>query len=238
MKIALCLSGQARSFKQGFEYYKKNLLDHYDVDVFIHTWQFDEWKEYVDLYDPVEFKMDPPITDSFGKTIDDNYIRTPNRQKFPPRFTYSMLSSMDTCSELIAKHVFVSHKNYDWVIRSRSDYALNVKIPFEELDNSKLYIPNCRMVPERDFGNDQFAFSSFKNMLKYMSTFRMMDHYYTDLGTTFIGEDLMQANLRQHFLVGENLVYVNMNNPFPPGLHNGTWHSLIRDDYEKWTSRS
>ena len=39
MKIALCLSGQARSFEQGYEYYKKNLLDHYDVDVFIHTWQ-------------------------------------------------------------------------------------------------------------------------------------------------------------------------------------------------------
>ena len=30
-------------------------------------------------------------------------------------------------------------------------------------------------------------------------------------------------------------VYVDMNNPFPPGPHNGTWHSLIRDDYDQWT---
>jgi hypothetical protein len=238
MKIALCLSGQARSFKQGFEYYKKNLLDHYDVDVFIHTWEFDEWKEYVDLYNPVEFKMDQSVTGDYGKTIDEMYIRTPNKEKFPPRFTYAMLHSMDTCATMLSKHVFTAHKKYDWVVRSRSDYALNVKIPFAELDNSKLHIPNCRMVPERDFGNDQFAFSSLKNMLKYMSTYRMMDHYYTDLNATYIGENLMQSNLHQHSLHGENLVYVDMNNPFPPGKHNGTWHSLIRDDYEQWTAKS
>ena len=92
------------------------------------------------------------------------------------------------------------------------------------------------MVPERDFGNDQFAFSSMENMQKYMSSFMNIDHYYDDLNTSFIGENIMQANLREHGLVGEKLVYVNMNNPFPPGLHNGTWHSLIRDDYERWTS--
>jgi hypothetical protein len=44
----------------------------------------------------------------------------------------------------------------------------------------------------------------------------------------------MRANLHEHNLHGENLVYVNMNNPFPPGEHNGTWHSLIRDDYAQW----
>ena len=238
MKIALCFSGQARSFEQGYEYYKKNLLDHYDVDVFIHTWTFNEFTEYRKLYgDAVKnFRMDAPYNKEFGKKIDDHYVRTPNREKFPPRFTHAMLESMSLCSELLAKHVFTTHEKYDWVIRSRSDYALNVKIPFAELDNSKLYIPNCRMVPERDFGNDQFAFSSFENMLKYMSTFMKMNHYYEDLGAVYIGENLMQANLRENNLVGENLVYVNMNNPFPPGLHNGTWHSLIRDDYERWTS--
>ena len=236
MKIALCLSGQARSFEQGYEYYKKNLLDHYDVDVFIHTWTFNEFNEYKKLYNATAFRMNAPYDKSIGEKIDNHYVRTPNREKFPPRFTHAMLESMSLCSELLTKHVFLTHKKYDWVIRSRSDYALNIKIPFEELDNSKLYIPNCRMVPERDFGNDQFAFSSFENMLKYMSTFMKMNHYYEDLGAVYIGENLMQANLRENNLIGENLVYVNMNNPFPPGLHNGTWHSLIRDDYERWTS--
>ena len=38
MKIALCFCGQVRSFKSSYEYYKKNLLDLHDVDIYIHTW--------------------------------------------------------------------------------------------------------------------------------------------------------------------------------------------------------
>ena len=67
-----------------------------------------------------------------------------------------------------------------------------------------------------------------------MSTFLNGDKYYYS-GAQYIGEEMMKANLHEHGLIGENLVYVNMNNPFPPGPHNGTWHSLIRDDYASWT---
>ena len=71
-------------------------------------------------------------------------------------------------------------------------------------------------------------------MMNYMSTFNHIDEYYNS-GQQFIGENMMQANLHKHGLHGEKLVYCNMNNPFPPGPQNGTWHSLIRDDYEQWT---
>jgi uncharacterized protein YjbI with pentapeptide repeats len=60
-----------------------------------------------------------------------------------------------------------------------------------------------------------------------------MDKYY-NAGTQFIGEDLMRANLHENNLHGENLVYVNMNNPFPPGKYNSTPHCLIRDDFSDW----
>ena len=229
MKIALCFTGQARSFQKGFEYYKKNLLDHFDVDVYIHTWQFDGEKELENLYKPLRMLTEETLV----VDADTKYTNTPNSQKYPPRFTYSALYSINECRMLMMS----SGIEYDWVIKTRTDYALNVQIPFEQLDNTKLYIPNCRMVPERDFGNDQFAFSSQSNMDKYMSTFQNMDKYY-EAGTQYIGENMMQANLHEHNLHGENLVYVNMNNPFPPGAHNGTWHSLIRDDYDNWTKNS
>ena len=229
MKIALCFTGQARSFQKGFEYYKKNLLDHFDVDVYIHTWQFDGEKELENLYKPLRMLTEETLV----VDADTKYTNTPNPQKYPPRFTYSALYSINECRMLMMS----SGIECDWVIKTRTDYALNVQIPFEQLDNTKLYIPNCRMVPERDFGNDQFAFSSQSNMDRYMSTFQNMDKYY-EAGTQYIGENMMQANLHEHNLHGENLVYVNMNNPFPPGAHNGTWHSLIRDDYDNWTKNS
>jgi hypothetical protein len=225
MKIALCFAGQARAFEQGYEYYKRNLLDHYDVDVYIHTWNFPGEDELIKLYNPKghEFRT-PPLGD-----YDNKYIRTPDREKYPPRNNYRQFFSLYECSKLVQ----FSAIKYDWVIRSRTDYALNTVIPFAELDNTKLYIPNCRMVPERDFGNDQFAFGSQETMMKYMSTYLNIDKYY-DAGAIFVGEELMKANLHEHGLIGEKLVYVDMNNPFPPGRYNGTWHSLIRNDMEKW----
>ncbi len=222
MKIALCFSGQIRSFEKGYEYYKKNLLDHYDVDVYIHSW-LPVNPDIVQLYKPKKVSFVSPILEDVNK----KYTNTPNAAKHPPKNTYSMLYSMYMVSKMLST-------KYEWVIKTRTDYALNTVIPFDTLDNTKLYIPNCRMTPERDFGNDQFAFGSQKTMNDYMKTYLYIDEYY-NAGNQFIGEDMMRANLYKHNLHGENLVYVNMNNPFPPGPHNGTWHSLIRDDYANWT---
>ena len=42
MKVALCLSGQPRVIDIGYQKLKNALLDHNDVDVFVHTWFDDE----------------------------------------------------------------------------------------------------------------------------------------------------------------------------------------------------
>lgn len=235
MKIALCLSGQPRSFEKGFEYHKKNLLDHYDVDVFIHTWRDnndDQLEQLMKLYNPTATMVESPLSEDY----DTLYKNTPNPIAHPPRYTVSMLYSMYKSCELKIVNEVETKQNYDWVVKSRTDYALNVKIPFEELEKGKVYIPNCRMVPERDFGNDQFAFGDSEVMNKRMSIYLNVNHYY-DQGVSMIGEDMMRAHLRENNLIGENLVYVNMNNPFEPGQYNGTWHSLIRDDCAEWKKK-
>lgn len=232
MKIALCFSGQARSFKQGYEYYKKNLLSFYDVDVFIHTWEFPESEELIKLYKPISYVIEPALKDNF----DQIYTNTPNPHKWPARFTVAALYSMEKSCWLKKEHEQENNFVYDWVIKSRTDYALNLRIPFEKIDPSKMYMPHCRMVPTRDFGNDQFAFSSSINMDKRMTVYRNRDLFYNQ-GVQMIGEDMTSAQLKLHGLVGENLFYVDMNNPFPPGPHNGTPHSLIREDYEEWIKK-
>ena len=231
-KIALCLSGQPRSFEEGYEYNKRNLLDHYDVDVFIHTWEFDGLEEYARLYDPIAMMVEKPLVGKF----DEQYTNTPNAERHPPRFTVAMLHSIYKSCELKTTHELTDRFVYNWVVKSRSDYALNVVIPFDELDNTKLYIPNCRMVPERDFGNDQFAFGGSDVMNKRMSIYLNMNHFY-EQNVQMIGEDMMKAQLHETGLHGDKLVYVNMNNPFPPGEYNGTWHSLIRNDTAAWKKK-
>jgi hypothetical protein len=230
VKIALCFAGQPRSFRKGYEFYKKNLLDVEDVDVFIHTWNSEDNQEILDLYKPKRYLFEDT---KFDVSVDGKYTNTPNAVKYPPRFTVSSYYSI-FCSTFLRIEQEVKTRPYDFVIKTRMDYAMNGRIPFGQLDRDKLYIPNCRIVPTRDFGNDQFAFGSSQVMTKYMSTYLYMDQYYSQ-GAQMIGEDMMAANIRHHGLIGEKLIYVDMNNPFPPGPHNGSWHSLIRDDYDTWT---
>ena len=232
MKIALCLSGQARSVKQGYEFVKKNLLDGNDVTVFCHVWESPEVVD-IELYKPEALMIEKPLTNDLSK-----YNRVPPPQpnwkvKDPARAAWNLLYSLKVANELKNVYEEEEQMKFDWVIRSRYDFALNTQIPFAELDNTKLYVPNCRMTPARDFGNDQFAFSSSENMDKYADGFNHIEKHY-DNGTIMIGEEMMAANWREKGLVGENLVYFNPNHPFPPGPYNGTWHSLIREDFDQW----
>ena len=233
MKIALCLSGQPRAFNQGYEFVRENLLKDNDVTVFIHTWQSPEAHEAIMKYEARTWQIDPALTNDLSK-----YTNVPPPQpnwkvKDPARSTWNQLYGVMICNSLKSEFELLYDMKFDWVVRSRFDFALNAKIDFKNLDNSKLYIPNCRMSPARDFGNDQFAFSSSENMNKYSETYKHLDKFY-DSGTQMMCEDMMSANWKQHNLVGENLVYCNLDHPFPPGSYNGTWHSLVREDFEQW----
>jgi hypothetical protein len=233
MKIAVCISGQYRAYKQGYEYLKRNLLDKYDCDIFIHSWfnndiyPADNVRE---LYKPVRWSFQMPISDEEG--YDDIFTNVPGAGWYPPTATISMFYSMFQTLRMKCEYE-LKHSHYDFVVRTRFDYALNGVIPFNMLDTKNIYIPNCRMVPTKDFGNDQFAFGSNRVMNEYMSTYLYMRQFY-DEGIQMIGEDMMSANLKRAGLVGNRLEYVNMNNPFPPGPYNGTPHSLIRDDMHLW----
>ena len=232
MKIALCLSGQPRCVKQGYEFVKRNILDGNDVAVFCHVWEAPEVVD-IEIYKPEAFMIEKSLDNDLSK-----YTRVPPPQpnwkvKDPARSTYNQLYGILKANELKKVYEETNNMKFDWVIRSRFDFAINTKIPFAELDNTKLYIPNCRMTPARDFGNDQFAFSSSENMDKYSATFDFIDYHY-DKGTQMMCEDLMSASWKHFGLVGENLVYCDVDHPFPPGQYNGTWHSLIREDFEQW----
>ena len=228
-KIALCISGQPRSVDLAFPYVKKNILDGNDVTVFTFSWG----NQFNNPYNPVKSEVMEQIVPDLSK-----YTRFPPPQpnwkvKDPKLSTWSQLYAIAECNKLKCMYEKENNMTFDWVIRTRFDFAINTYIPFEVLDNSKLYIPNCRMTPDRDFGNDQFAFSSSENMDNYSRCFHHIDDFYDD-GVQYMCEDFMGANWKLYGLVGEKLVYCDVKHPFPPGQYNGTWHSLIREDFEKW----
>ena len=69
MKIAVCFFGHLRTFKRCAPYIKLNLLEHYDCDLFMHTWsdynhQTKTWHEN----QPIEGKVSKQeIIDTYGE---------------------------------------------------------------------------------------------------------------------------------------------------------------------------
>lgn len=237
MRIALQFSGQLRSVSKGYQYYRRNLLDVYpgQVDIFIHTWcprgediltKLNPYHGPIKNFDFVKsLDVEEPFSD---EKINNRYPNVVD-PRYPACNTYSMFYSMFKCNLLRKKYELLNDP-YDVVIRTRFDYALNRKISYNVINKDWLYVPDDRMTDKCDFCSDMFAFGSPKVMDQYHNVFTNLDTFY-DIGIPMNGEDMLSANLKTYGLTGENMVYINMNNPFPPGPYNFNTHAIIRDDF-------
>lgn len=236
MRVALCLSGQPRSFEEGFKYHKKNILDQFNCDVYMHTWRDvpnGVTSDLLELYSKGNpGKTELNTTDYlFNSTeVDLKYTNIPD-PKFPARNTMGMWQSI---WKSINMAISFGVQKYDVIIRSRYDYAINIKPQLEITQVNKIYVPADRTTPKRDFCADMFAWGTPLVMKKYGDTYLNIDHFYFTECVTMIGEDMLSAQLKKYGLIGNNMIYVPMNNPFPPGKYNGNWHSIIRDDFSEW----
>lgn len=232
MKIALCISGQLRSVAKGFEYINRNLISVADVDVFLNFWNTDKEglaETAVRIYKPKKW--------SSQNEFSDQYFQRFTRRGglyWPPRNTYHSFYSVFHCNILKKEQEILQGFDYDFIVRTRFDYALNRQFPFNLLDKDKIYIPSDRMNPEHTVGSDAFSIGSSSVMDRYCSTYLYINDFYDRIGTMMINEDMLSSNLRLHGLCGEKLVYVDMNNPFPPNGYDSMSHSYLREDLHEW----
>lgn len=232
MKIALCLSGQPRSVKKGFEFLKKNLLDQYkDVTIFGHTW-YDGYKFPESIIESYPYERIDATIPFNEERIKSKYLRVDN-PVYPAYNTYSMWYSVFRANLMKKQHEDINGYKFDVVIRSRFDYAINTIIDFSKVEIGKIYVPNERMTAERNFCSDLFAYGTSNVMDLYANTFLNIDFLYSK-GIIMNGENMLSANLQAYDLVGENMVYVDMKPCFPPGQYNGNFHNIIRDDFKEW----
>jgi hypothetical protein len=239
MRIALQLSGQPRGYKKAHEYLHKNFLQHYDVDVFFHTWEQDVYSsiDIHDLYNPKKHEITNNIDADVLRVIDE-LKNTPNAKQWPPSATFSSFYSIWAANQLRMVEELASTEPYDYVMRTRFDFALNVDIKerFDELrrvmDSGSIIVPSDRGTNDPFFCNDQWAFGNSQAITEYCSTYMFIMNFYGS-GVQFNAEDLLSANLKR-IRGNHRIALMDMNHPFPPGPYNGSNHSLVRDDMERW----
>jgi hypothetical protein len=230
MKLALCLSGQPRSYFDAHAYVKRNLLDHYDVDVFTHSWKNENHLLHLKIYEEIKAIYSPMICLSdvpLDPKINQDMI-VPNASH-PAYFCTSMFYSIFKADHFRNVAELFFDKKYDFVIRSRFDFALNKVIDFSQLKKGKVYISKDTDGTNPLF-NDQFAIADPETMKIYSSTFLFLRYHY-NRAVELCGHTMLEAQMQMFKIPYER---IDINHPFENGKYNIGRHSIIRDDMDKW----
>lgn len=209
-KIALCISGQPRYLEDGYQNIKSELLDKYDIDVFVHTW-FDEndiGKEFT-ISPALKYNRTCKLERDTIKKILTLYkpklIKHESNKQFNildadyglciPNSVHSMLYSIKESNTLKCRYENDNEFLYDVVIRCRFDITIE-NFNFVDLDLSKYYVSGeIHRSGQTNVPNDQFCLSSSKNMDLYSNLFDSLEEYKNSGFNLFVGEQLLKHHL-------------------------------------------
>jgi len=199
MKISLLLSGQINNrFKECFDSVKQYLLDVYDVDVFISTWESEHLDDILRLYNPKYCRVENYNSNGFKIRYNNffYYLNSNNPPKIerPLISSYPMWYKIYDVNNLRKDYEIIKKFKYDVVIRSRFDVDFNARqvnidkslLSCEGLDlneiedvmnNDVVYLRKDEYKPEgrpyrfEEWIWDTFAFGNSKVMDIYCGTF-------------------------------------------------------------------
>jgi hypothetical protein len=196
MKIALCLSGGLRNFKDTHYSFDQYLLSAHNVDVFFYGLENKEGQETnnADLD-----RLYSPKTKVVNTQQAYDAIPCPYHQ---PSVFYAFYNIL-MCNELKKKYENDNGFKYDLVIRSRTDYFWFRYITEQELELAK---GNIMIPADWAFKSvnayaraDVFAFGSSKLMDEYSAMFNRLNEYTQKIGMfhpeSICGYHLMVNNI-------------------------------------------
>jgi hypothetical protein len=169
MKVAVCLSGQMRYFRECYPNIYQYIIEPNKADVFIHSWYdtdnlevfgYDPErkvtlskgadKELIELYQPKAWLIEKPKTFYNSKIVIPPCYR--NRTAIAIRNrpdinldiqcmtnVYSMYYSIMKCNELKEIYAFENNSLYDAVIKLRFDTNVSMPVLCEEYDMDYFY---------------------------------------------------------------------------------------------------
>lgn len=189
MRIALIISGYLRSFENNYIYLKENLLDLYDVDIYIHITNNCE-KKYINktenIFETIK-KLKTKvtmITDNLSFTDDNNYNNIYNQN-----YKFYLLNKQRQEIEKI------ENIKYDIVMKLRPDICIQENIIFENISDF-VYIPTDNKMDKSKLKNyddkylcDIIAYGSPNIMDKYFDLYKNLDKLITKYG--YVNETLL-----------------------------------------------
>jgi hypothetical protein len=168
MKICLLLSGDMRNVYETFPSFKSNLLDRYDTDIFISTWNSDKVNQSINLFNPISIDIE-----NYEAGFQSKWNELVSQYEYKLETNANLVSMISMwyktlrVSQLKKKYEGLMGFKYDLVIKTRPDIILEEPIQLSQSDS--LVIP---------FGwdwsegiNDLMAWGNQSNMETYCELF-------------------------------------------------------------------
>ena len=147
MKIAVQLFGHLRTYKQCYKSLFENLLNHYDCDVFIHTWETMDhdtqtWHNYrvketgasaEKLRNEISRIYNPKAIEIEKQIVKDEGVIVANDKEISLFGMKCMMHSMEHANKLREEYEHKNNVKYDYVLCIRPDILLLNPINFAEL---------------------------------------------------------------------------------------------------------
>lgn len=207
MKVAICISGQLRTFERTFPALSKFILEPFHCDVFVSTWNDSGLPEGVsapvalqkaaDLYRPVVFDHEC-WTEVLKRWGDLSFLASRCRADAHADRVLGMFYKIWRSNELKKEYEKANGFVYDVVIRSRADVLYFESPEIDQIYSDMIYLGN-------KFGygglTDQFAFGPSATMDIYSSVVHRIAEY-AQLGCVVHPETLLEWHLRTHLRQG------------------------------------
>jgi hypothetical protein len=178
MKIAVCFSGKTRNFEDTYPYFKKNLFDKFDTDVFVYgvpnkNGYEQNLNKLVELYSPKKIILND---EKYYKNIKEKY-------NFNIPFI-QMWHNIYNANKLRETYEDKGKFKYDYVFRLRFDCFFlssleQCEINLNDIDHYSVAIPH-----KWNFSNvhqlaksDVFAIGTSLSMTKYCELYEKFDEY-------------------------------------------------------------
>jgi len=221
MKVALILTGHARTYQQSYSGIDKFLLSQHDVDIYISTWNVDnrgrkqrtsDWtsplsieiENYIDLYKPKKVHIEDhdqfyanrfPAIDIWSSTRPDDIFKV---NPFAIECGTFFVERMRDQWYIVKKgwELIDNPSEYDIVVRLRSDLDLN----YLTLKTGGLVVPNNK-VDGMDRGAvcDHMAYGPPELMEKYCKLFDNIEPMYVnDNAPIHHADEMLGVYLRKY----------------------------------------
>lgn len=200
MKIAICLYGQPRLYKQGYNIIREfiNYNGEYNFDIFFHTWydekmigqyyQCSPWRNIpqnelliennlidnmIELYKPKKYLFESPkIFDMTDIKFTKIYNQSSEQLKTNANNTLSCIYSKYQISKILEEYVNQTNIRYDYVISIRFDFLNKLNFKIEEMQNNKINVMN---VSPRLYIADNFIITNYNLFIQYSNAYVNLD---------------------------------------------------------------